>query len=196
MPLLSPQRDFGVRRAPPQGGQHMKTARPLFDGMPESLQDALQNDDDIGRRMVWDLTAIGVYVNRIADLLGRRIGVTGSQWLLIMAVDGLGEGEGVSVRDVAALLNVDGSFVSAQSKILEEQGILRRSQSTEDKRLVLLAVTELAKQRLRVLDSAKSAIETHVCGELEDQSLQELSDSLITMRRRLGRAMLLVAAGE
>ncbi|WP_233021951.1 MarR family winged helix-turn-helix transcriptional regulator [Rhodopseudomonas boonkerdii] len=174
----------------------MKTARPLFDGMPESLQDALQNDDDIGRRMVWDLTAIGVYVNRIADLLGRRIGVTGSQWLLIMAVDGLGEGEGVSVRDVAALLNVDGSFVSAQSKILEEQGILRRSQSTEDKRLVLLAVTELAKQRLRVLDSAKSAIETHVCGELEDQSLQELSDSLITMRRRLGRAMLLVAAGE
>ncbi len=146
--------------------------------------------------MVWDLTAIGVYVNRIADLLGRRIGVTGSQWLLIMAVDGLGEGEGVSVRDVAALLNVDGSFVSAQSKILEEQGILRRSQSAEDKRLVLLAVTELAKQRLRDLESAKSAIEKHVCGELEDQPLQELSDRLITMRRRLGRAMLLVAAGE
>lgn len=174
----------------------MKTTRPLFDGMSESLQDALQNDDDIGRRMVWDLTAIGVYVNRIANLLGRRIGVTGSQWLLIMAVDGLGEGEGVSVRDVAALLNVDGSFVSAQSKILEEQGILRRSQSAEDKRLVLLAVTELAKRRLGDLESAKSAIEKHVCGELEDQSLQELSDRLITMRRRLGRAMLLVAAGE
>jgi MarR family transcriptional regulator, organic hydroperoxide resistance regulator len=122
--------------------------------------------------------------------------VTGSQWLLIMAVEGLAEGDGVSVRDVAALLNVDGSFVSAQSKILEEQGILRRTQSLEDKRLVLLAVTDVAKARLRELESAKNAIEKHVCGELEDQSLQELSETLVTMRRRLGRAMLLVAAGE
>jgi MarR family transcriptional regulator, organic hydroperoxide resistance regulator len=174
----------------------MKTAKPIFEGMPESLRDALKNEDDVGRRMVWDLTAIGVYVNRIADLLGRRIGVTGSQWLLIMAVEGLAEGDGVSVRDVAALLNVDGSFVSAQSKILEEQGILRRTQSLEDKRLVLLAVTDVAKARLRELESAKNAIEKHVCGELEDQSLQELSETLVTMRRRLGRAMLLVAAGE
>jgi MarR family transcriptional regulator, organic hydroperoxide resistance regulator len=111
-------------------------------------------------------------------------------------VEGLAEGDGVSVRDVAALLNVDGSFVSAQSKILEEQGILRRTQSLEDKRLVLLAVTDVAKARLRELESAKNAIEKHVCGELEDQSLQELSETLVTMRRRLGRAMLLVAAGE
>jgi MarR family transcriptional regulator, organic hydroperoxide resistance regulator len=174
----------------------MMSIKPAYDGMPESLQEALQNGDDLGRRMVWDLTAIGVYVNRMADLLGRRIGVTGSQWLLIMAVDGLAEGEGVSVRDVAALLNVDGSFVSAQSKILEKQGILRRTQSAGDKRLMLLAVTEAATARLKELESAKRAIERHVCGELEEEPLQELSETLISMRRRLGRAMLLVAAGE
>lgn len=174
----------------------MRGNRPTFEGMPNTLQHALRNEDDVGRRLVWDLSAIGVYMMRIADLLGRRIGVTGSQWITITAIDGLSDGEGVSVRDVAALLNVDGSFVSAQSKILEQYGLLRRVQSAGDKRLVLLSLTDLAITRLNELDSSKYTLEQHVRGELEEQPLQELSETLISMRRRLGRAMLLVAAGE
>lgn len=174
----------------------MKSGKLAFDMMPDSLHDALQTEDDVGRRLVWDISAIGVYVMRISDLLGRRIGVTGSQWILIMAVESLADRDGVSVRDVAALLNVDGSFVSAQSKILEEQGLLHRTQSGRDRRLVLLSLTEKASTRLNELESSKHAIEKHVCGELEDEPLQDLSDTLVTMRKRLGRAMLLVAAGE
>lgn len=175
----------------------MNAVRSTFEGMPESLQDALQHEDDVGRRLVWDISAIGAYMTRIAEMLGKRIGVSGSQWITITAIDGLSDGEeGVSVRDVASLLNVDGSFVSAQSKILEKQGILRRTQAADDKRLVLLSLTDEAKERLRQLDSSKSTLEQHVRGEFPQETLRDLSDTLITMRRRLGRAMLLVAAGE
>lgn len=174
----------------------MREGKPTFEGISDTLQEALRNEEDLGRRLVWDISAIAVHMTRIADLLGKRIGVSGSQWITITAIDGLSDGEGVSVRDVAALLNVDGSFVSAQSKILEKQGLVRRAQSAGDKRLVLLSLTDLAVGRLNELESSKYTLEQHVRGELADQPLHELSETLITMRRRLGRAMLLVAAGE
>lgn len=95
------------------------------------------------------------------------------------------------------MLNVDGSFVSAQSKILEKRNLIRRKAAKgKDRRLVLLSLTDSAVEKMNGLESSKRALELHVRGELEVESLRDLSNELLTMRRRLGRAMLLVAAGE
>lgn len=174
----------------------MRNARASLEGMSETLLEAVENEEDVARKLVWDISAIGVYMMRIADLLGKKVGVSGSQWITMMTIHSLDSGAGVSVRDVAILLNVDGSFVSSQSKILEQLGIVRRAQSTEDRRLVLLSLTDVAKARFDEMESERRTLASHVRGELEDRSLQQLSEELISMRRRLGRAMLLVAAGD
>lgn len=51
---------------------------------------------------------------------------------------------------------------------------------------MLLSVTDLAKERLIDLESASASIEGLVCGELEEDSLQELSSTSITMRAAVG----------
>jgi len=162
-----------------------------------SLTEETETADAVGRQLIWDISAISAYMMRIADLLGKRIGVSGSQWITLMAIESLSSEEGVSVRDVAAMLNVDGSFVSAQSKILEKRNLIRRKAAKgKDRRLVLLSLTDSAVEKMNGLESSKRALELHVRGELEVESLRDLSNELLTMRRRLGRAMLLVAAGE
>jgi DNA-binding MarR family transcriptional regulator len=168
----------------------------MLTGMSVPARDGPAKQAHVGRRLVWDISAISAYMARIADLLGNRIGVTGSQWLAIMAIDGLDQGDGVSVGDVASILNLDASFVSAQSKILEKKGIVLRTQSAADRRIVLLSLTEYAVPNLEELDRSKYTLEDHMCGGLEERSIEELSEALVTMRRRLGRAVLLVAAGE
>ena len=165
----------------------------MLTGMSVPARDGPAKQAHVGRRLVWDISAISAYMARIADLLGNRIGVTGSQWLAIMAIDGLDQGDGVSVGDVASILNLDASFVSAQSKILEKKGIVFRTRSAADRRIVLLSLTENAVQEL---DWSKYTLEDHMRGGLEERSIEELSEALVTMRRRLGRAVLLVAAGE
>ncbi|MFL9499120.1 MarR family winged helix-turn-helix transcriptional regulator [Rhodopseudomonas palustris] len=134
---------------------------------------------------------------RVADLLGKQIGVSGSQWVTLKAIESLDRGEGISIKDVAALLNVDRSFLSAQSKVLEMRGLIRRnSAAATDRRLVLLSLTESAMESMKAVQPSKTALEEHLRGDLDGLSLLELENGLSAIRRRLGRAMLLVAAGE
>lgn len=151
--------------------------------------------DALGCRLIWDITAIGSYLLRIADLLGRQIGVSGSQWITLKAIETLDHGEGVSIKDVAALLNIDRSFLSAQSKALEARGLVRRNNAkASDRRLVLLSLTDSAVAHMDGVQPSKHAIEKHVRGQLDGETLVELVNTLLMMRRRLGRAVLLVAA--
>lgn len=174
----------------------MTTANADPSGTANQANEAVSNElDALGCRLIWDVTAIGSYLLRIADLLGRQIGVSGSQWITLKAVETLDHGEGVSIKDVAALLNIDRSFLSVQSKALEARGLIRRNNAkASDRRLVLLSLTDLAVAHMNGVQPSKHAIEEHVRGELDGQALVEIANVLLMMRRRLGRAVLLVAA--
>ena len=52
-------------------------------------------------------------------------------------VGDLDTGNGVPVKDVSAMLHVDPSFVTTQSKMLEKNGFMRRVPSRQDARVVL-----------------------------------------------------------
>lgn len=68
--------------------------------------------------------------------------------MILMAIEELSEGSGLSVKAVAAILHADSSFVSVQSKVLENRGLMRRSRCIEDRRIMLLSLTSEAISRL------------------------------------------------
>ncbi|PZA12856.1 MarR family transcriptional regulator [Rhodopseudomonas palustris] len=140
-------------------------------------------------RLVWEISALGVSVMRYADAVGRRMGVTGSQWLTLKAVGFLAEGRGAPVRDVAALLNVNGSFISGQAKCLHERGLLRRSRSLDDRRVIHLSLTEEGEAQLAHTEAGGRTLEKLLRGDLEDDSMQMLTRSLNAMTKRVGRAV-------
>lgn len=152
--------------------------------------------DDVTHRLVWDISAISVYTMRIAELLGKRIGVSGPQWMILMAIEELSDGTGLSVKAVAALLHVDSSFVSVQSKMLEKRDLIRRSRCMQDRRIMLLSLTDKATRRLMPLIPTRARLQGSIRGDLDGSTLLQLSNMLSALRDRMRKEAALVATGE
>lgn len=94
------------------------------------------------------------------------------------------------------MMNVDPSFVSAQARILQRGGVLRRDTSKHDRRSVILSLTPSGIDRMAPSIELRGRIEQLVHADHEDPSLEQLSEMLETLNTRLRKAMLLVAAGD
>lgn len=146
-------------------------------------------------RLLWDVLSLSVDLMRLSELWGKRIGVSGSQWIILMAIRQLGHGPGVPVKEVAAFLNADASFVTTQSKILEKLDLVERIQSMQDRRSVLMSLTAKANEQLASLAPSMARLQDFVRTELGDDEVCILSEAILRLRNRLDKAVLLVASG-
>lgn len=68
-----------------------------------------------------------------------KLGLTYPQYLAMLV---LWEGDGVTVKDMAARLNLDPATVTPLLKRLEAQGLLERARGVEDERMVHIRLTK------------------------------------------------------
>ena len=177
-------------------GHFVKKAERALNVPSRSRRKDPSEGDDVTHRLVWDISAVSVYTMRIAELLGKRIGVSGPQWMILMAIEELSDGSGLSVKTVAALLHVDSSFVSVQSKMLEKRDLIRRSRCMEDRRIMLLSLTDKATRRLTPLIPTRARLQGSIRGDLDGSALLQLSSMLSALRDRMRKETALVATGE
>lgn len=119
---------------------------PGEDPLPTHL--AGQNQELL-RQFTWDIAAINIHLDGIRYFWAKELGISGPQWMILMAIGDLDRGKGVPVKDVSAMLHVDPSFVTTQSKMLEKNGFLRRIPSSEDARVVLMSLVRQGQQEDR-----------------------------------------------
>lgn len=101
------------------------------------------------RGMVYDLLAVGARMQDVRDHLAGRMGVTGPQYAILMAIFHLQqEADGPGVRAVARRLNVSGPFVTAQANLLVEKGLVEKRSNPLDGRGVWLWLTEEGARRI------------------------------------------------
>ena len=79
---------------------------------------------DIAQKLTLAVTGISVHLQEIRSFWAKAIGISGPQWMILTALADLDRGEGVPVNIVSKTLFVDPSFVTTQSKMLEEKGIV------------------------------------------------------------------------
>lgn len=177
-------------------GHSVKRAGRALNVPSRSRRKDTSEGDDVTHRLVWHISAISVYTMRIAELLGKRIGVSGPQWMILMAIEELSDGSGLSVKAVAALLHVNSSFVSVQSKMLEQRDLIQRSCCMEDRRIMLLSLTDKAIRRLKPLIPTRARLQESIRGDLDGPALLQLSNILSALRDRMRKETALVATGE
>ena len=97
---------------------------------------------DITRQFAWEIAAINVHLEEIGQFWAKALGISGPQWMILMALADLDQGEGVPVKVVSKMLHVDPSFVTTQSKMLEKKGFMRRKTSGDDARVVQMSLTD------------------------------------------------------
>ncbi|MCH7696350.1 MAG: MarR family transcriptional regulator [Proteobacteria bacterium] len=92
------------------------------------------------------------------------IGITGPQWNILMAIDHLDEGGGVSVIEIANKLHVNSTFVIAQSKIMGKSGHLRRVTAKSDHRIVLVSLRQTTINKLNGFYKQRKQVNKMVFG--------------------------------
>jgi MarR family transcriptional regulator, organic hydroperoxide resistance regulator len=98
-------------------------------------------NDDHFRQLVYDLLTISVRMETVREHLARRLGVSGPQYSILMAVARLQNGHGVRVGTIAKALHVTSAFIATETGRLARLGLLSKSPNPKDRRGILLALT-------------------------------------------------------
>ena len=150
-------------------------------------------NQDIVRQFTWQIASINVHLEEIRHFWARALGISGPQWMILMALADLDQGDGVSVKIVSKMLHVDPSFVTTQSKMLEKKGFMRRKTSADDARIVQMSLTDKSYKHLAGLASQQEALNEFIFEGFDDPELIEFTGKLAALTKRLEKARLKVA---
>jgi len=145
-------------------------------------------NQDLGRRLALEIASIHLHIQEIRAVLAKSMGISSPQWAILMALMDLDRGGGLPIKTVSKILNVDPSFVTTQSKLLEKKGLLHRRTSTEDGRVVRLSVTDKTLGLLDELSPKRGRLKEIILAEFTELELEELNSKLAAMRDLLARA--------
>jgi DNA-binding MarR family transcriptional regulator len=135
----------------------------------------------------WEMIAINAHIEEISFGWAKMMGVNVHQWMILMAIQDLDQGLGVSVGGVSAKLHTDPSIVTTQSKGLEKGGWIDRTPSEADARVVLMKLTPQAKEDIARVRTRRDEAKRSIFDALDDSSLNTLHATLVALSERFSR---------
>jgi DNA-binding MarR family transcriptional regulator len=103
------------------------------------------------RRMLHTLLAIGNTFDALRVGFSRITGVSPPQHEILMLVYRENDGLGISVGELAALVQLTSAFIATETNKLSAAGFIEKVPDTVDRRRVILRVTEYGLKRLAFL---------------------------------------------
>jgi DNA-binding MarR family transcriptional regulator len=111
----------------------------------------VDKSDHAFREFLYNFFTVAERMQEIRRYLGARIGISGPQYNLMMAIAELQGSEGVSIGRVAEYLHVAGPFVTTEVGKLARMGYLRKVNDAADKRVWRLSVGPKGQAALKSL---------------------------------------------
>jgi DNA-binding MarR family transcriptional regulator len=156
------------------------------------MDESAKKDQEAIRRFSWEIASISAHLEELRQFWAKTLGISGPQWMIVVALADHDQGDGVAVNVVSKLLHVDPSFVTTQSKLLEKKGFVRRKTAAEDARIVKMSLTDKTSKHLANLASQQESLNGFIFAEFGDYELAELTGKLAAVKRRLEKATLKV----
>ena len=133
--------------------------------------------DDRFRQLVYDLLTISVRMETAREHLARRLGVSGHQYSILMAIARLQDRHGVRVGGVAKALHVTSAFIATETGRLARLGLLSKSPNPKDRRGILLALTPRGQAALVKLGPEIRAVNDDFFKPLDRAGFQALAST-------------------
>jgi len=146
-------------------------------------------DYGLSHQIIWDFVSISNNLEDMRRAWAKLFGISGSQWLILMAINDLDQGNGVSVSDVSQKVHAVSTFVTTQTKMLERLGLLNRVASTTDARVVLMSLSDHARERIGQLMPRWEALHTFIFRDFDGEALRDVKGKLEMLKKRTKMAM-------
>lgn len=119
----------------------------------------VDGSDQAFRQFVHDMLAFSARLQAVRDQLGGAIGLSGTQYTVLIAIAHLsGAGGKVGVNQVAEHLHFSGAFITIEVNKLVATGLVEKEIDSEDRRRVVLRITSKARALLNELASVQRPV--------------------------------------
>jgi DNA-binding MarR family transcriptional regulator len=184
-------------------GRTKAGAKPQHDAaayvLPSTVSTAALLDKGSDRRfrtLVNDLFTIASRMETVRAHLGARMGISGPQYSVLVAVAHLQGERGVSVGTVAQAMHVSSAFIASETGKMARLGLLLKRANPEDRRGVLLSLAPAGRLRIDRVSPEIRAINDLFFGGLDASSFAALSTAAGTLVKGSRKAVHYVNAVE
>ena len=127
------------------------------------------------RVLVADLFTISTRMETVREHLGRRMGISGPQYSIVVAVAHLQGRNGIGVGALAQALHVSSAFIATEAGKLARRRLLLKRTNPLDRRGVLLSVAPAGRLAVDRVSSEIRAVNDLFFGALDAVSFAALS---------------------
>jgi len=110
------------------------------------------------RQLVHDMLVFGGHTQEIRNRLAAKIGLSGTQYTILISIAHLRAEGGVGVNRLAEHLHLSGAFVTIEVNRLVDTGLVSKQTNLEDRRRVLLTLTAKGEDLLDRLRSVQRPV--------------------------------------
>jgi MarR family transcriptional regulator, organic hydroperoxide resistance regulator len=185
------------RKAPRRRGSAKSVAAPPPLPVTVSRRALLEcGSDRRFRALVHDLLTISSRMEIVRGHLGARMGLSGPQYSLLVAVAHLQGGSGASVTTVARAMHVSSAFVASESGKLAQRGLVLKQTNPYDRRSVLLSVAPAGRVEIGRIGREIRAVNDLFFAALDGKAFNALSAAIGSLVSSSRRAIQHINSGE
>jgi MarR family transcriptional regulator for hemolysin len=140
------------------------------------------SDDEARRDVLFLLHDVARLIRVEADKRARAHGMTRAQWVILVRVE---RQPGLAQKELAEVMEVEPITVARLIDRMERRGIVERRPDPKDRRVWRLHLCPTAQPLLAELHVARTALARMVTAGLDLESIEQLSDTLMTMKTAL-----------
>jgi DNA-binding MarR family transcriptional regulator len=135
------------------------TPRPRKEGQTVSRGELLVRGSDLAfRQFVHDTLAFASRIQAIRNALGKVIGLSGTQYTILIAVAREQQTKGIGINHIAEQLHFSPAFVTIEVNKLVAAKLISKKENPEDRRRVLLTTTGKSMDLLRTLTAVQRPV--------------------------------------
>ena len=176
----------GATKAPSSALPPTTSRRPLLKG---------GSDRDF-RALVHDLLTVSSRMELVRGHLGARMGVSGPQYSVLVAIAHLQGDSGVSVSDLAEALHVSNAFIASETGKLAQRRLVHKRVNPHDRRGVLLSIATAGRIEIGKIGEEIRAINDLFFGALDAKTFAALSTAVSALVTSSRKAIQYVSAEE
>jgi len=148
------------------------------------------------RVLVADLLTISSRMETVRGHLGTRMGVSGPQYSVLIAIAHLQGDGGVSVSTLAGALHVSNAFIASETGKLAQRGFLHKRTNPHDRRGILLSIAPAGRIEIGKIGDEIRAINDLFFGALDAKAFAALSKAVGALVQSSRTAIHYVSAEE
>ncbi|TMJ34339.1 MAG: MarR family transcriptional regulator [Alphaproteobacteria bacterium] len=141
------------------------------------------------RALVNDLFTVTARMEIVRGHLGGRMGVSGPQYSVLIAVAHLQGERGIAVGAVARAMHVSSAFVASETGKMAQRGLLLKRPNPDDRRSVLLRLAPAGRVKINHIAAEIRAINDLFFGALDAASFCALSTAAAALVQGSGKAL-------